>query len=152
MQLRKMYDLAYGIDTEGDVHIEQDAGAGEVDRVLLHPMHVRLIASELGLLKGEEGAWRRVETLERRLTVLRDRIETLNGALFAEPIYPAGDPRRDPNVIYSEATLEIAEEFCADLPFLTAGADGAADTEPDANPRATRGQPMGSQMQIGEGR
>jgi hypothetical protein len=97
------------------VMIEQDGGCGEVDRICLHSLHVRHLASELGLLKGDADAWTRVRTLERRLLILRDRIEQLDNMLWSVPCMPPGSgPTSD--CVYSDSTLIIADEFCADLP------------------------------------
>ena len=142
MAMTHLYSMAYELTDSGDVLIEQDAGCGEVERVSLHPLQVRLIASEMGLLKGDESAWQHVETLERRLRVLRDRIEELDDRLWSVPIYPAGSNADDPDCIYSDATLVLAEEFCADLPCPQADADALFDRrEPSEE---TVQKPMGS--------
>ncbi|QJW84361.1 hypothetical protein HK414_12990 [Ramlibacter terrae] len=70
--MNKMEELAREV-TGDSVMLEQGAGFGEVDRVSLHALQVRLLAAEMGLLEGDGNAWRRVDALERRLRVLTDR-------------------------------------------------------------------------------
>ena len=98
------------------VMLEQGSGIGENCRVELHALHVRHLASELGLLDGDTDAWRLVRTLERRILTLRDRIEELHDRLLAVPVFPP-DPDRplDPDEIFSEATLQLADEWCSEI-------------------------------------
>lgn len=124
----KVPDLSYEI--EGDcINIEQDAGCGEVDRISLHPIHLRLLASEAGLLEGDAYAWKRVETLERRIRALCIRIASLDEQLWAVPVFPPGSSRADPINLYSEATRELAEEWAEDL-GLTLAEELQATQEP----------------------
>lgn len=132
MPMTRIWDLSYELVDAETIRVEQSAGAGEAYAVDLHSVHVRLLASELGLMQGDPDAWRRVATLERRLRVLRDRIETLDGRLWAVPVYPPGSDNSDPDLIYSDCTLDLANEFCADLPN---GADEQEATERQATPR-----------------
>lgn len=115
MQMQKIPDLAWAIDGTV-VRLEQDAGMGDVVVIDLHPMHVRLLASELGLLKGDPDAWRRVEILERRLRLLAERIAELDDRLWAVPVCPPGSRNDDPDLYFSDATRVLAAEFVADLP------------------------------------
>ena len=108
----KIPDLAYEI--HGDcVNLEQDCGVGEVDRVTMHPIHVRLIASEMGLLQGDSDAWRRVEMLERRMRVLADRIDRMDDMVRAAAA--KGHEDLEVECAFSFASWELATEFCMDL-------------------------------------
>lgn len=121
MAMSKMYDLAWEVNGE-QITLEQDAGIGEVVRMDLHPAHVRLLATECGLLQGDLNAWRRVATLERRLCVLRDRVAELDSLLWSVPGYPAGQgPTEDCRM--SDLVLTLADEFCADMGLLNANAE-----------------------------
>lgn len=114
--LTKIEDLAY--EVEGDsVTLEQDGGLGEVDRIILHRLHVAQLATEMGLLRGGPDAWAQVATLQRRLRLLCERIATLDDLLWSVPSFP---PQRAPSsdCVYSQATRELAEEFVADLPAM----------------------------------
>jgi hypothetical protein len=141
MQLEKMFDLAWGIDGN-TISLEQDCGIGEVHRIDLHSIHVRLLASELGMFKGDEDAWRRVSTLERRMRMLLARIDRLDTLLLSAA--ERGHENLETETIYSAATLDLAEEFCAELgvtePALQNSNGSVSDTqaEPRGNPAGTQ--------------
>lgn len=156
MPMTRIFDLAYEIDGES-VQLEQDTGCGEIDRIALHPVHVQLLATELGMLRGDQDAWRRVEALERRLHILKDRIAVLDDMLWSTPVYPLGSNSADPQCVYSDATLTLAEEWCVDLPDdVTHGealsrqvaASHAAErsrTQATGEAERTESKPMGKQ-------
>lgn len=120
-------DLTIEHGDDGSFLLEQDGGSGNVDRIELHPTQVRYLAELAGLLpkSGNRCHPERLEsgngyhppapTLARRLRVLLERIRELDGRLWAVPVYPPGSANDDPDLWYSDATLAIAEEFCADL-------------------------------------
>lgn len=124
----RIWDMSYEVEDDC-INIEQDAGCGEVHRVSLHPIHLRLLASEAGLLEGDADAWKRVETLERRMRSLCIRIASLDEQLWAVPVFPPGSDRADPINLYSEATRELAEEWAEDL-GLTVADELEATQEP----------------------
>jgi hypothetical protein len=107
----KIFDMAYEIDNDM-ADIEQDVGCGEVNAVYLHKTQIGVLAGEMGLLKGDADAWRRVAALERRLGLIRDRIEMLDGMLWkvAEDRYEVNDA-----CVFSEATLDVVNEYCAEI-------------------------------------
>jgi hypothetical protein len=109
MALNRIPPLDFEIEGEF-ANLEQDCGLSQVDRVQLHVTHVRLLAQCMGLVQGDPDAWDRAERLERRILVLRDRLEALYSLLRTE-----GATARDgASVIHAESTLAIANEFCAD--------------------------------------
>lgn len=139
----KIPDLAYEIH-EDCINLEQDGGCGEVDRVTLHSIHVRLLASSMGLLQGDADAWRRVETLERRMLVLLDRIDRLDDMVSAA--WAKGHEDLEVESTFSYATWELASEFCAD--FAKGATDCAGEAEGAlAKPEATLSVPAGSPSQ-----
>jgi hypothetical protein len=142
MAFTKLFDLSLEVDGER-VNLEQDAGCGEVHRMELHVMHVRLLASEMGLMQGDANAWRRVATLERRMRVLCDRICALDDRLWAVPVYPPGGNSEDANNIYSDATRDLAIEFCADLE-QHGDDDSEPRTQANASERETQAEPKGN--------
>ncbi|MDB5956737.1 hypothetical protein [Ramlibacter sp.] len=119
MPMTRIFNLAYEIDGDA-IQLEQDTGCGEIDRVALHPIHVQVLATELGMLRGDQDARRRVDALERRLRILRDRIEALDDMLWCTPVYPLLSNSPDPKCVYSDATLTLAEEWCTELPVHVA--------------------------------
>jgi hypothetical protein len=132
MPMERIWDLAWELVDGETVRVEQSAGAGEAYAIDLHAIHVRLLASKLGLMQGDADAWRRVATLERRLLVLHDRIEELGRRLWAVPAHPPGADRSDPDLIYSDCSLLLAREFVADLPGGMVAQSG--DTERQGTP------------------
>ncbi|MDF2463627.1 MAG: hypothetical protein K0Q43_1862 [Ramlibacter sp.] len=111
--MTKICDLAYEID--GDtINLEQDLGCGEVSRIDLHPMHLRLLCAEAGLFKGDTDAWREVEKLSRRVRLLADRIEHLGQYLNLYSDSAHADLSYEQT--YATATADLAAEFVADLP------------------------------------
>jgi hypothetical protein len=127
MPMTKIFDMAYEV-SDGQVSIEQDAGCGEVNTVWLHPIHIRLLATELGMLRGDPDQARRVQTLERRMLKLRDRIEALDALLWSVPVYPPGNVTED--CMLSDTLLDLANEFCADC-----GNQDETHGQPATNPR-----------------
>jgi hypothetical protein len=115
-------------DGQGDglILLESDNG-GNVDRVAIHPIHLRYMAEKSGLVAASDPAANRtISTLTRRLNLLRDRIDHLgewlskhSGHLHVDLSYEC---------TYATATAEIAAEFCADLdhPHLAKSPDTPA--------------------------
>lgn len=128
--MKKIYDLSYEIDSDGMVSLEQDGGCGDVDRMTLHPIHVRLLAEETGLLAPSSNieADRTIARLTRQLRILFDRIDRLDDWLNAAA--QRGHEDLEMETTYSFATWELANEFVADLP------GGASPATPAATPAA----------------
>lgn len=100
-----------------DLTIERTAGKvirlsqtanGETDCVAVHPVQVRYIAEQFGLVPtSDEDAAKAIAALQRRLCVMRDRARAQLDALKA-----TGRPE---HLAYAEATAAIADEFCIDI-------------------------------------
>jgi hypothetical protein len=158
--LEKIYDVAFGID--GDtIDLEQDMGCGEVHRITLHHIHLRHLAEQAGLIAGSAHAEPDavVARLVRQLRLLHTRIKHLDECLWAV----AGNGREDLDheCNFSGATLDLADEFVADLPVTPAALPGGykgvptvaanqgqmeqppvrTQREPTGNPRETHGVP-----------
>ena len=63
MPLERIYQLDFKVNADGSIDLEQDAGYGEVDRVTLHPCHVRYLFEQAGHLLPPAPA----DELSRRL-------------------------------------------------------------------------------------
>ena len=62
---------------DGLILLEQDS-CGNIDRVAIHPIHLRYMAEKMGLVEASDPtAAKTIATLQRRMVALRDRIETL---------------------------------------------------------------------------
>jgi hypothetical protein len=106
---------------DGLILFEQDDG-GNVERVAIHPLHLRYMAEKTGLIATSDvQAAKTIATLERRLRLLRHRIDHLGNWLTNHSDRKHAD--LDYEVTYAVATADIAEEFCADI----GGAEEAAN-------------------------
>lgn len=114
--LTQIYDLAYEVDEDGSVQLEQSAGCGEVSRITLHPVHVRLLAEEAGLLAPSSNieADRTIARLCRQMRILHSRIDELDDWINAAA--QRGHEDLEAETVYSLATWELATEFLAELP------------------------------------
>lgn len=106
--------------------LEQDGGLGEAVAIDVHRIHLMELAALMGLLRGTPDLAQRVHTLERRLVVLKDRIDMLDDLLLRAA--EKGHEDLSEECAWSAASLDVAREFIADL--------GMAETEhgPADNP------------------
>jgi hypothetical protein len=119
----------------GLILVQQDSG-GNLDRVALHPLHVRYMAERFGLVPcGDPTAARTIEALSRQMRLLRTRIDELDSMLLA--LAEKGRECFDEELAYSRATLDIANELCAILPELREGPSGAKPAT--ASPKEPQG-------------
>lgn len=111
----KIYDLAYEIDGDA-IELEQGAGCGDVSRITLHPIHLRMLAEKTGLLAPSMNidAGRTIARLSRQMRLLLDRINTLDDWL--NQAAQRGHEDLAEETTYSFATWEMANEFCKELP------------------------------------
>lgn len=114
--MTKLYDLAYEVDADGSVNLEQDAGFGEVSAIVLHPIHVRLLAEQVGVLapSSDIEADRTIARLCRQMRILLDRIDQLDDWL--NQAAQRGHEDLATETTYSFATWELANEFVTELP------------------------------------
>ena len=105
-------------DTEGSlILLEQDSG-GNLDRVAIHPIHLRYMAEKFGLIEtSDPQAQKTIAMLTRRLLVLRDRMDTLHNYLVNHSDHKHADLSYE--VTYATACVDLADEFCAELEDAT---------------------------------
>ena len=108
-------------DKQGSlILLEQDSG-GNLDRVAIHPIHLRYMAEKFGLIETSDPlAQKTIAMLTRRLHLLRNRIDFLADWLANNSDSKHADLSYEQT--YARATADIAGEFCAEL----------VDTMPDA--------------------
>lgn len=97
------------------LRIEQIDGSGQSYIIDLHPLHVHHLAERLGIIDAaHRGAIEEVRALRRRMLLLRDRIDELDDIVRKSGI----DRHADITELstYSFATIQMANEFCADIP------------------------------------
>jgi hypothetical protein len=98
---------------EGLILLEQDSG-GNIDRVAIHPIHLRYMAEKMGLIEtADPQAVQAIAKLERRLRLLRDRIEHMGNYLANHSDHRHADLSYE--VTYMTATADLADEFCAEF-------------------------------------
>ncbi len=130
-------DLTIEVIDDADgrlIMLEQDS-CGNIDRVGIHPIHVRYLAEKLGLTQlADPTAQRTIASLTRRIRVLAKRIDSLHDFLINHSDTKHADFTWEQT--YSKATLDIADEFCAELDDADSHAAQQIDTT------TTEGQPI----------
>lgn len=110
-------ELAIEPCDDGTLLLEQDTG-GNVDRVQVHPLHVRLIAERFGLAPtGDPRAVRTIATLQRRLRLVREEVALLDDWLHAES---SADRINLEEMVKARDILTMLDEFVADFEPETA--------------------------------
>lgn len=101
----------------GNVRLTDKTDFSVDHSVDLHPIHLRLIAEKLGLVRqisaSEADALRMVATLRRRMLVLKRRIDHLGSFLALHSDTAHADLTYEQD--YAIATAEICDEFVADF-------------------------------------
>lgn len=108
--------------------LEQDCG-GNVDRVALHPIHLRYLAEKTGLLEmADQQSQKTIVALKRRLEALFDRIDLMHDYMCNHSDTQHADLTFEQT--YATATLDIAHEFMLESGInpVSVIADGAAST------------------------
>jgi len=112
---------------DGLIMLEQD-GSGNIDRVAIHPIHLRHMAEKFGLIEtGDPLAHKAIAKLTRRLHVLHERIDHLADWLVTHSDFRHADLSYEQT--YARATADIAAEFCAELDEAPLTADASSDVE-----------------------
>ena len=95
----------------------EDTSYSEGALVDVHPIHLRLMAEKLGLVRemsaSEADALRMVDKLARRLKVLHERITQMDRWLWEHPDHENADISTE--IWYSAATMELSTEFQAEI-------------------------------------
>jgi hypothetical protein len=101
-------------DEQGSLIILEQDSCGNVDRVAIHPIHIRHMAEKMGLIEANDPTARKtIATLTRRLLALNDRIIHLDYWLTNHSDSKHADLSYEQT--YAMATADIAAEFCAEL-------------------------------------
>ena len=93
------------------ITLVQDDGCGQIDRIALHPIHVRYLAEHMGLLEmADQQSRKTITAMKRRLEVLAHRIEFLRHCLIdLTPDNEQADVSVEQE--YIKATSAITDEF-----------------------------------------
>lgn len=128
--------IEFMADGQGDglILLEQD-GCGNVDRVAIHPIHLRYMAEKMGLIEtSDPTAHKTIATLTRRMNLLRDRIDHLADWLANHSDSKHADLTYEQT--YARATADIADEFCVELVDVATPC-AVNPTAPAASPQAS---------------
>lgn len=89
------------------------------DMVSVHPMHLRFMAEKLGLVNTmtdtEARALQMVDKLTRRMGVLHERIKQVRDWMWQNSERGFDDCDINIEAWYSDATLDISNEFMAEI-------------------------------------
>ena len=103
--------------SDGNVHVTDKTDFNGEHTVVLHPIHLRLIAEKLGLVRemsaSEADALRAVDKLTRRLNLLHERIAKMDSWLWEHRDFDEADINVE--VWFSKATLDLSTEFQAEI-------------------------------------
>lgn len=120
-------NIEYMTDENGSlILLEQDSG-GQIDRLAIHPIHLRFMAEKCGLVETSDAqALKTIAMLKRRMRILRDRICTLS-----EYMEKHSDKERanlDYEIASVTAAADLAQVFCDDgEPACAASAVGQTE-------------------------
>lgn len=136
---------------DGNLRLE-DKSYSDDAIVDVHPIHLRLMAERLGLVRevsaSDADMVRTIATLNRRLLLLQQRVKHLHEMLAITA--SAGREDLDYELTHCGATIDLLDEFCADLgggepapaPLTPSHAGVTRDSAP--NPVETHGKPSGN--------
>lgn len=119
---------------DGTLLLVQDAG-GNVDRVQVHPLHIRLIAERFGLASSSDPtAIRTIATLQRRVLLIRQQVNQLYEWLHEET---GAEGARIEELTLCSSIRAMLNEFVADF-----GADVSPRVQPPSCGPASPPKPL----------
>lgn len=99
----------------GLILLTQNVGIGEEATVSIHPVHIRYLAEQCGLIKTPDPqASRTIETLTRRLCKIRDEISFLSTYMSKHQETYHDDFGYEIN--QANHIFDLVDEFCEGLP------------------------------------
>lgn len=96
------------------IMLTQQDGTDDPHTVVLHTWQLRATCEHFGIIASDPQALRTIAMLTRRLLVLRDRIDHLSG--YMNDCSDTSHANLDYEIGFIDATADIANEFCMDLP------------------------------------
>ena len=98
---------------DGLILLEQDS-CGNIDRVAIHPIHLRYMAEKMGLVEtSDPQAQKTIAMLTRRMVALRDRMESLADWMAQYSDHKHADLSYETTQL--NAMADLACEWCYDL-------------------------------------
>jgi hypothetical protein len=112
---------------KGQFIILSQDGGGNTETVAIHEIHLRYMAEKLGLIeKSDLQIKTTIATLQRRLLSLRARMAALHDYLVNNSDHKHADLTYE--VTYATATLDLADEFCAEFECAGEPSEASAST------------------------
>jgi hypothetical protein len=123
-------------DSAGSLILLEQDSCGNIDRVAIHPIHLRYMAEKFGLVEtSDPQAQKTITMLSRRMMALRDRIVYLSEWMAKHSDHKHADLSFEMTQI--NALEDVATEWCMDFDDQTppmALHDGAMVTPENAQP------------------
>lgn len=120
-------DVSFEIRGE-TADVEQWAPQQRLNEVRLHVSHVRMLARRFGVIAGDEEADRTIARLSRQIRTLTARIHRL--AEMFQDASMRGHEDVEYECEYGVASLELATEFCTELPDAQAHREASRQAAP----------------------
>lgn len=92
---------------------QQEDGYNEPNTVLLHPWQLRAVCEQFGIIVSDSQAAKTIDTLQRRMVVLRDRIGHLAEWMAQRSDHEHADLTQA--VTQLQAMQDLAREWCVDF-------------------------------------
>lgn len=118
--------------------LTQQSDYSEPDEVLMHPWQLRALCEHFGLMEADPQAAKTIATLQRRMLILRDRIDELGQYMTDHSDHKHADLSHELNTITMLA--ELADEWCADFQDTPTQVSATA-----AHPAPAAAQPASAQ-------
>jgi hypothetical protein len=114
-------------DKNGQFIILSQDGGGNTESVAIHEIHLRYMAEKLSLMeKIDPQTKTTIATLQRRLLSLRARMGALHDYLVHNSDHKHADLTYE--VTYATATLDLADEFCAEFESASQSSEACRST------------------------
>ena len=111
---------------EGLILLEQES-TGNIDRVAIHPIHLRYMAEKFGLAASSDlQAQKTIATLQRRLLMLNERVAHLADYLANRSDHKHADLMYE--MTYARATADLSDEYCVEFEQEEATSDAKTHT------------------------
>jgi hypothetical protein len=101
-------------DKQGSLILLEQDSCGNIDRVAIHPIHLRYMAEKFGLIETSDPMTAKtIATLQRRMVNLRDRIESLTDWMARHSDHKHADLSYETTQL--QALQDLAREWCHDF-------------------------------------
>lgn len=121
------------------IMLTQQEDMNEPDTIMAHPWQLRAVCEHFGIIASDQQAAKTIATLQRRMLVLRDRIDRLDDWITHHSDHRHADLSHEMESI--GALADFAREWCADFEGMPE-ASAKPFAEPSEAPE-TQAKPTG---------